>query len=64
MDKDKDKFTSQFIYLFNKYLFSLEVVPSTAQGLEASVVNKIQFLPSGKMCCCRKLRHKNNTLRR
>lgn len=54
MDKDKDKFTSQFIYVFNKYLFSLEVVPSTAQGLEASVVNKIQFLPSGKICCCRK----------
>lgn len=54
MDKDKDKFTSQFIYLFNKYLFSLEVVPSTAQGLEASVVDTIQFLPSGKMCCCQK----------
>lgn len=54
MDEDKDKFMSKFTYLFSKYLFSLEVVPSTAQGLEASVVDKIQFLPSGKMCYCRK----------
>lgn len=53
MDKGKDKFVGQFIHLFNKSLLSWRYVPNTARGPEASMVNKIQSLPSGRMSCCR-----------